>query len=90
MDLPDNSSRNDLGRGNQSSTSVSPISPGLSNGDLEPTRDDLHSGGEGTSRPDLLNTDGGALPRRGPMEGALATDDNASRECHTSPDFELF
>jgi len=89
MDLPNDSSRNDLGRGNQSSTSVSPVSPVLSNGDLEPTRGDLHSEGEGTSHLDLLNTDDGALPRRESMEGALATDDNASRRCHTSPDFEL-
>ena len=92
--LPNNSFQNHLGQDNQSGSPVSPISSGLPNWDLEPTRDDLHSGGEGTSRLDLLNTEDGALPRKESMEGASATDvsrtdNNASRGYHTSPKLQL-
>ena len=94
-DLPNDLSLGRLGRDKQSNTSISPISPRSSNGDLESTGNYLYSGGEDASRLNLLNTDDGTLSRRESMEGASATDvgrtdDDASRGCHTSPDLELF
>ena len=82
VNLPNDPSQNDLGQDNQSSR------------DLEPTRDDLHSGGGDASRLDFLNADDGALPRRESTHGAPATDvgrtdNNASRGCHTSPKLQL-
>jgi len=84
MDLPNDLSRGRPGRDNQSNKSISLISPGSSNGDLESTGDYLYSGGENASRLNLLNTEGASTMDIG------RTDDNASRGYHTSPDLGLF
>jgi len=89
-DLLESLLRNDLGQDNQSSTSISPVSLGLSNEDLEPAGDDLHGGDGDASDLDLPNMDDGALPKRESGHDASSTNfgrtaNNSSRGCHISP-----
>jgi len=89
-DLPESSSKNDLGQDNQPATSISPISLGLSNEVLEPAGDDLYGGDGGASDLCLPNTDDEAPSRREFGQYASGTNvgrtaNNSSRGCHTSP-----
>jgi len=95
MDLPDNSSRNDLGQYNQSSGPISPTSIRLSNKDLDPAAVDPRDGGGDASDLDLPNPDDGAPQIREYTKDASRTNagrvtDDASRGCHTSPDPQPF
>jgi len=62
---------------------------------LEPTGAGLYDGGKNTLHPELSNGDVGALPRSESRQDISGTNvgrttDSASRECHASPDLELF
>ena len=95
IDLPSNSSRNDLRQDDQSSGPISPTSVRLSNKDLDPAAVDPREGGGDASDPDLPDPDDGAPQIREYTKDASRTNvghvtDDASRGCHTSPDPQLF